>query len=322
MHTQPPTADVDLSAANDAALADLQAELAASAVATPAPVVEKAAAETPAAEAASPHVEVPEPVAQAETPAPAAKVDDPDAIPDDVEELKKGYLRHRDYTKKTMSLAEERKAAQAEAQRAAQIQAQAQQFYQEALQWRELAKDPDALARFADAQRAATNLPAADEPVSYAQLQAIRQRDAQALQAQMAHQFREELIRVETGRQEAQFFTELDAHAAQLLDKHPLLKTQPGITRLIVEDARARGPQNAAEFKRFMAEEAEERHRPLAKMIKDHEQAAIMRHAKAAAPSINPPGGALPAVQSPQKRFKLGSQEFYDSLAQELASSK
>jgi hypothetical protein len=316
--TKQPSADVDLSAANVAALADLQAELA-GASSTPEPVtppVVEAVAEptsTPAPAEAS------EAAATVEVPTPTQPVElDPDAVPDDVEELKKGYLRHRDYTRKTMTLAEERKAAVAEAQRAQAVQAEAQRFYQEAMAWRQVAQDPDALERYAQAQRAALNQPDPDQPLTWAQMQEVRARDAQALRAQMAQEFKEALVAQETARQENQFFGELDAHAQAILDKNPLLKAQPRITRLIVEDARARNPQNPAEFKRFMAEEAEERTKALTKILKDHEQAAIMRHAKTAAPSITPPGGSIPAVQAPTKRLKLGSSELHAQIEQDL----
>lgn len=316
--TQQPTADVDLSAANTAALADLQAELTATTAATPAAAEPVEAKPEPKALATP----VPTPAEPVETPAPAAPVVDPNAPPDDVDELKKGYLRHRDYTQKTMSLAEERRQAQAAAEQAHQQAQAAQQFYQEALQWRQLANNPEALARFAEQQRLAMGQPNPEEPISYAQLQQIRARDAQTMQAQVMEQVRNELVRLETGRHEAQFFGELDQHAKDLLERNPELKKVRGITRLIVEDARARKPQTAAEFKQFMAEEADDRAGAMRTTIKDHEQAAIMRHAKASAPSINPPGGSLPAVQAPTKRLKLGSTEFYAQIEQDLLNEK
>ncbi len=316
--TKQPSADVDLSAANVAAMADLQAELAgaqapeATPPAAPEPVVEPTSTPEPveASEAAQ-TVEVPEP-----TQVPAAP--DPDAVPDDPEELKRGYLRHRDYTRKTMTVAEERKALQAEVERVRAYEAEAQRLAQETAYWRQLANDPDSLAAFAEQRRQALNQPEPGAPVTWEQVQQIRQRDAQLLEQRMAQQFREELIKVETGRQEAQFFNELDAHATDLLNKNPLLKTQRGITRLIVEDARARGPRTAAEFKQFMAEEATDRNAALAKVMKDNEQAAIMRHAKATKPSITPPGGTIPAVQAPTKRLKLGSSDLHAQIEQDL----
>jgi hypothetical protein len=318
MSTRMPTADVDLSAANAAALADLQAEL----TAAPAAEVTPPVTETPVTPPASEQATTPppsEPVQSQELPQAATPVLDPDAPPDDVDELKKGYLRHRDYTKKTMSLAEERKQATLEREQARAALEAAARVEQEVLYWRQIANNPEYLQQLAEQTRAAQNQPAPDETISYQQLQSIRQADRAAIKAELAREFREELIKMETGRAEHQFFQELDAHGNALLEKNPILKTVRGVHRLIAEDARARGPKSAAEFKQFMAEEAEDRARELTKSHKDHEQAAIMRHAKqAAAPTIQPPGGGIPAVQAPTKRLRLGSSELFAQIEQDL----
>jgi len=295
-------------------MADLQAELAASptpdtpAVETPTvePQAENAAPETPT-------VEVPPPAAPIEV-----KLPNEDEIPSDPEELKKGWLRHRDYTKKTMSLAEERKAIEAERQRVKEQEQYFQRAAEEIQAWRTLANDPDQLAQFVERQRAARNQPAPDEPLTWQQTQQLLAQERERIRAEVAAETRNELLKLEAGRAEVQFFQELTTHTNDLLTKNPLLRTVPRIERLIVEDARARNPQSLAELKQFMVEEAEERVKPLAQLIKNHEDAAVMRYAKAQKPSMAPAGGTLPAAQAPTRQPKLGSPEFYKQIEQDL----
>jgi hypothetical protein len=114
-----------------------------------------------------------------------------------------------------------------------------------------------------------------------------------------------------------------------LINKHPLLQTVDDIDFLIRRDAGKRHSADMAsgkatsidEIQNYLTEAATARVAKLEKQFKDREQAAIMRHAKAQKPAIEPKGGAIPAVQSAPK-FKWGTGDMQKSIEQELRAQQ
>jgi hypothetical protein len=232
-------------------------------------------------------------------------------LPTDPQEQQRGYLRDSDYRQKTMRLAEEKRAFEAEKQ---QIIAQLQKANNYAQQLHQQVHDPAYLQAqwnrlHAQVQAQDPNAPVSAQVVN----QLLQEQVAKSEQkvAQYIHQ-------LEVQRNAAQFDQERALYAQTLLKEYPTLEDQDGIERLISEAAWKRGPANMNELKQFMKEDAEARHKRVQKRIDDNAQAAIMRQAKAQKPGIEPKGGSVPVLQTPQRKLKLGSQDLFNDTVEWL----
>lgn len=122
---------------------------------------------------------------------------------------------------------------------------------------------------------------------------------------------------------------DVSRHTADLIKNNPFLEDIDGIDVLIRRAAGKRVSADTAagkvtsitEVKSYLDEAAKSYAAKFEKRIKDHEQAAVMRHSKVQQPAIAPKGGAIPAVQSPPK-FKWGTGDMAKSIEQELRAQQ
>lgn len=227
-----------------------------------------------------------------------------------LEELKRRASAGTNYTRDKMQLAEERRQLQAwyektEADRQAQLANKdyLAQRYNELIQ-----AEQTQLAQQENAQR-----PVAQQ-LSPEQLLALVDQRAQAVI------FQNELNHWKQNTQ-----ADINRHTTELVSKNPLLQDIDGIDVLIRREAGKRVNADTAagkvtsldEVRAYLDEAAKSYAAKFEKRIKDHEQAAIMRHTKAAQPAIAPKGGAIPAVQTAPK-FKWGTGDMAKSIEQEL----
>lgn len=89
-----------------------------------------------------------------------------------------------------------------------------------------------------------------------------------------------------------------------------------GQTKLFGPNADPEQPKTIENFKAHIKGFAERKSAALKKLITNHEQAAAARQTKASQPSMAPSGGKVPAVQAPSKAPKFGSSAFQDYLLQ------
>jgi hypothetical protein len=118
---------------------------------------------------------------------------------------------------------------------------------------------------------------------------------------------------------------EVSRHTTDLIKNNDFLKDVDDIDVLIrraagkrvAADTAAGKVTSIAEVKSYLEDAAKSYTAKFEKRIKDHEQAAVMRHSKAQQPAIAPKGGAIPAVQQAPK-FKWGTGDMAKSIEQEL----
>lgn len=122
---------------------------------------------------------------------------------------------------------------------------------------------------------------------------------------------------------------EVSRHTTDLIKNNPLLQDVEDIDVLIRRaalkkvsaDTAAGKVTSLSEVKSYLDDAAKTYAAKFDKRIKDHEQAAIMRHTKAQQPAIAPKGGAIPAVQAPRK-FKWGTGDMAKDIELELRAAQ
>jgi hypothetical protein len=231
-----------------------------------------------------------------------------------LDELKRRASAGTNYTRDKMQLAEERRQLnewyqKTEADRQAQLRNK--DFL--AQQYNELIQAEQAqVAQQENAQR-----PVAQQLSPEQLLQLVDQR-AQAII------FQNELTHWKNDTQQ-----NINRHTTELVSKNELLKDIDGIDVLIRREAGKRVNADTAagkvtsldEVRTYLDDAAKAYVGKFEKRIKDHEQAAIMRHTKAQQPTIAPKGGGIPAVQTAPK-FKWGSGDMAKSIEQELLATR
>lgn len=327
---------IDLTAANEAAMADIQAANAAPE--TPAPVAETpapaaAAPETPVAETpapvATPPVAADTPAPEAQAPAVVAKeepvaqkwtftrkgqqveITDPQQA---AELIRQGY----DYTQKTMELADFRRELEAKV--------------------RSVLTNPQLLrAQLAEIERqqgpVTTPVPQ-DEPPDPTDLvthqhaqQLLRAQQAQ-VQRQTEEMVNRAILKAETHRYAEEYTSEVNRTMATLVnEKFPILKDVEKIEKLILDDVsdqvKARIAMNPdeqveiSEVKLLIAKAAEKRADKLQARVKEHLKMEQVRAAKVVQSGIEPPAAPAPAPK-PAPAYKLNDPRLTELILQDL----
>lgn len=254
------------------------------------------------------------------TPAPVEHRQEPRPDPD---EANRGYMRHSDYTQKTMKHADDVRAWEAQRQSDLLQRQQQEAYYQNQLaQYQAALNDPDHLAQRAAALRQHLNLPAGDTQPTAEQVQTLLARQQQALESRFEAKLQDTLARHTIEQMKFEFGNQIQSYQQSLLKEFPDLDLVPGVEKLITTEAMGHRPKDLAEAKSIMRNLAQERVGKLQKKIADSEQAAIMRHAKSQKTAIEPRGGAAPAVQATPKNVRLGSKELEALIMSDLASEQ
>lgn len=219
-----------------------------------------------------------------------------------------GIMMHGAFTKKTQSLAEERKAFATERE---QFTQQQQLVRQQLETLQRVMKDPTQLAPLllAQAQRQQQQqhqpqpLTTANLPDLQKQLGAIVN---QGIQQQM-EAFRRQ--------QQAEIFEkEIDSYTTELLKDHPVLSKLKGIADVIYGQVEQMGPKNLQEAKDYIRTVVEEYRESIGGTLTEEQKRAAAAKAKGTA-SIVPKGGA-PVVPKAKKVNKLADldQDILDFL--------
>jgi hypothetical protein len=284
---------------------------------TPAPVSTPAAVsapvETPPAPVSRPSGEAP---AVAATPAPVSDKPVVDGIDVEFEpgkvqrltrqEIKDGWLRQADYTKKTTEAAEMRKQAEA-------VMARGQQMEAEREQLRQVLSNPQALMYLAQQQLAEAQGPQYDPnaPVNMGQVSQLAEYNAQQLQAHLqqmelnsqalAEEAKQAAVQEVTNRLETAKYTEsINATLSDVYKEYPILKSVPEMEDIIRFRVAQSKPADIAEankaFIRIGAEVAKSVKESFAAVNKEQ----VIAKTNLVNGGIEPPGGAAVPSVAPQ----------------------
>lgn len=265
------------------------------------------AAEAPAPQSDSPvEAATPAPAAapdpgQADKPEPMVEVDFGNGKVEKLtaKQIKEGWLRQQDYTKKTQELAEHRRQLEPIAQAY-------QQAMQEREQIKELLQDPRALMYLLQQQMAAQG-PMLDpnEPLTAGQAQQYLSTQAQALQ-QRIEQLEQKLVKgVDEARtlagREAQDLIETARHAesinatiASVYQEHPVLQAVPEMEDLMRWRVAQRKPNTIEEATAAFKEVGAELAKSLTDKFVDLNKQQVVTQQKLVTHGIEPPGGSGP----------------------------
>lgn len=194
-------------------------------------------------------------------------------------ELTAGYQRHLDYTQKTMSLSEQRKAYETEREELRtflQDPANVQKLYEHLTKG---AADPQQALTLASAKE--TFQPYLDSRI-----------EAATQELQLSH------------RRE-QYRADIDTTVKGAIEKYPELKTVRRIDEVIRREVAALQPETIEDTRRAILAVAQEQATQLRNYwTEESKRAAVAKPAV----GIEPPGGAAP-LAVPAKTYKLGSPE-------------
>jgi hypothetical protein len=239
-------------------------------------------------------------------------------------ELKSGYQRHKDYTQKTMTLAEERRQYQEAAQRWDAEKQQLRTYLSNRDNVRKILEHLERTGQAPAGTAAAHAAGAAggeDEFLTAAQarqmLEQERRQYAQMTEARLAKE-REEFALSQTA---ASYSVEIDTTIKGLLDSHPELQAVDDIESLLRQDASKLQPQTLDEAKQYIAQAAQAR---AAKIQAWHSERAkqVAVNQQKLQNGIEPPSstpGVMPQGPAPAK-LKLGDPRLRAEALAELNS--
>lgn len=225
------------------------------------------------------------------------------------EELVSGYQRMKDYTQKTMKLAEERRAWETE--RASvykqveelktwlQDPANLQQYYQQLIQ-----------------QRGYEN---PDTPLTASQAQQLVQAQLEKEREQLRQAFINQRQNILQETQAMSYLAEVNATIKGLQETYPELAVVDGIDALLYRDVANMNPQSFDEVKQGFAQAAKNR----AEKIRAHfneQRKRDVTQSNRLAQAMEPPGSAgVPAVPPP--KFKLGDKALVHAVMEDLLAA-
>lgn len=250
------------------------------------------------------------------------------------EQLKQFAQQGVDYTRKTMTLAEERRVFGTERQA---FEAERQQAAQVIKQWQDFLNNDEALEQHLSSKRGQRpaapsptpgdlnpdDLPTAQQVVQLIKSQvdqARREWDSTHQQETSQHQL--QAFQAEVARQESQYRGAIDTHMGKLMTAYPVLdQSDIELIRMDVAKQLMQAPTDdwrVAEG--LMNAAAKGRAEILTKKITDHKKMEAVRSAKATR-GIEPPGGSAPQNAPIVQPMKLGSKELTNAAIAALEGS-
>jgi hypothetical protein len=240
------------------------------------------------------------------------------------QQIRDGYLRQQDYTRKTQEIAEHRKQL-------APIAEAYQQLATEREQIGQLFQNPQLLAQWAAqnygpqyaqlVQQALTGqMPAGASPddIVTAQQAALIAQQQAAVYAQQLEQrvntlqqqlegrtqqiVQKGIQELETSQEVAKQSQVIDAHITSLFNQHPILSAVPEMEDALRFRVFSREPQTADEALRFFTEEADRQAKVLESKFNEINKRVVVEKTKLATHGIEPPGGA--GVQPEPRQFR------------------
>lgn len=237
--------------------------------------------------------------------------------------MRQGY----DYTQKTMELADQRRAFEAQVA--------------EARSWLANPANLKAMLARVEPQALAPTAPQAPGPDPEALVTVAEQQAALAAATQAAQQQTQEyanrlvqnaLLQAETARYAQDYKGQVDTVMKALVtEKFPILQDVEKVDRLILDDvaekvaaAKAMDANHVAtieEVKGYMVESATRRAGKLESRVKEHLKMEAVRAAKLKTTGTEPPGGTPPPAATTPTTYKLGDKALTASVVAELQAA-
>lgn len=221
-------------------------------------------------------------------------------------ELQNGYSRQQDYTQKTMKLSEERQRYEQELTNYKQREAEITQFL----------SDPRVQNALRQLQAGVTD---PKQPLTVEQAQQFYQSQAQQQQRAMQEYVARMAEDLEMRQLASQYTTDINSTINNLLDKHEVLKDIDGIEELLKRDVAGREPANLQQAKQFIAEAAQARAQRIESRFQTQQKQAAVQAAQLSKGGIEV-GGQAPAIVPPEKKFKLGSSDLFQTVVADLTA--
>jgi hypothetical protein len=252
-----------------------------------------------------------------------------------LDELMNGYSRTQKFTKTMMTLAEQRKAFEAEVSAAKTREQQINDFFknpenvtryyeyltgqsltpQQAAQVTAPAPVPgkaDELATVATAEHLATQKAAELQRTIEAQLSKSVEQTQQWTQQQIAFA----RMQAEQQRMAQEYQVDISKTISSIIEQHPMLSAVDGIEDVLASDAMRLDPKNLDEAKQALLQVAQARAEKLDKHFKEMQKASAVERTKLQTQGIEPPGGA--GVTPAPKQHSLGSKELTQAAVEFL----
>ena len=194
---------------------------------------------------------------------------------------------HSAFTKKTQTLAEERKAAAAERE---QLAAERQQLAAQQQQVMQVLRDPAKLsAVYLALQSQQQGQQAPPQAAPHSQFDPLRYKQQIVSEAPQTIQFKQ---------QEAAIETDVTAFTTSLLDADPILSSIPGFDNTVYEAVAKMGPTNTQEAKEYIRLFVEDAAKRVQAKLTDTSKTAAAAKAKAAASTITGGGVVAPTAKT------------------------
>lgn len=156
------------------------------------------------------------------------------------EELIKGYLRQQDYTRKTMSLSQQQRETETLRQQAAAMEATLQQA-------REIFSNRAKLEAILKGMPGAEPELPPDQMLTTAEVRSLLQRERGETEAAFMQRLQQAEQRIVTQTYQAQYEQAIDSHLRVIGDRHPELRSVPGVEILIRQAVASQKPRTIEE---------------------------------------------------------------------------
>ena len=245
-------------------------------------------------------------------------------------EIRDGYLRQQDYTRKTQEIAEMRKQAEQvyrAYQQMAQEREELQQFFSEEENVLKLVAQqygPQAMQRLMtmlSGQQQQQQI-SPDSPATVEQAQRIAanqaqqmQRQLQDLQARLEQSQEQKLAQLRYEQETTEYKKVIDPVVQNLFEENPILSAVDGMEEMIRFKVYQKNPQTVNEALEAFRSVAKEQVEKLNQKFNDLNKQSIVKKQKLLSQRIEPPGGAPPAPEA--KRFKKGNDVDWKAISAE-----
>jgi hypothetical protein len=231
-----------------------------------------------------------------------------------LDELRNGYSRQQDYTKKTMDLANERNTW---TQRETQYQTELRQHQDQLNRISQFLNEPRVQSALRQLQ---AGIEDPNKPLTAEQVLQLQRQEAARQQEMFSGEFQRIQQELEVRHLANQYAGEIDSTIKQLQDKHPVLQDIDGLGQLLKQHVAQRNPQDISEAKQYFVEIAEAMANKLTSRFQTQQKQAAVDQAKLVKNGIET-GGQTPAIVPPEKKFKLGSNDLFQAAVSDLMHS-
>lgn len=222
-------------------------------------------------------------------------------------ELTNGYSRQRDYTEKTMRLAQERE----------QWQNVEKQYQSQLNEVQKFLSDPRVQSALRNLQAGITD---PSQPLTPEQVHQLQSQEAARQQAMFDARMNQMSQELEVKALATHYSADINSTLNTLLEKHEVLKDIDGIEDLLRKDVLSREPANLQEAKQFFAEAAQARADRIMSRFQTQQKQEAAQRAKLTQGGIET-GGHAPIIASEGKKFKLGTNDLFQAAVSDLMQS-